>query len=254
MRKFAILAVALVTALAVAATAIAQSTGNSYNISNTSITPAKAGSKKKPLTVGEKFTYQVTGPNSQAPSAVNKYRIDAYGVRSNGKYFPKCTYGSIVNNGSSDTKCPSGSKVGDGLVISDLYFANPATFTSCKKSLKLYNGGQNALVLYLYGPASDCGGVGQSFVINAKFTKGSGGGQVLSFTVPPNILHPVPGATTAVTSTTSHIFALSKKSKGKKHGFLESVSCLGKHRPFVVSFVTESGQKTRRAASLRCRK
>lgn len=254
MRKIALLITAFVTVLAVAATAVAQS-GNSYAIQG-SITPNKAGSKKKPTIVREKFSYQVTGPNSQAPSAVNKYRIDLYGVRSNGKYFPTCTYNSIVANNNSDAKCKSGSLVGQGTVISDLYGANPAQFTSCKKSLKLYNGGQNKLTLYLYGPGSDCGGIGNSFLIAASYVKGSGGGQVLTFTVPPSILHPVPGFTTAVTSTQSTINLTAKRvGKGRRArrvGYLESVGCLGKKRPFVVSFGDEAGQTVRKNTNLAC--
>ena len=122
----------------------------------------------------------------------------------------------------------------------------------CTKSLRIYNTGPGKAVLFLSGPGSQCGGVGQAFVIPAKYVRGSGGGTALSFTVPPNVLHPVNGLTVAVVSTQSTIQITTKKLKGVRHGYYESIACQGSRRPIKVTFTTEGGQVSSATTSSPC--
>lgn len=255
MRKLTVLAVALVTALAVAAVAIAQTTSNTYKVT-AAVTPTHKGSKKKPTVVKLKFAYQINGPSGRAPYAVNKYKIDVYGVRAvNGAIFPKCTYAQLNPAAPSDANCPAGSQVGSGEIQSAFYNdATPESSSPCNKHLKLYNGGKGKVELYLYGPGSDCLGVGTPFLIDASYVKGSGGGTALTFTVPPNILHPIAGTTTAVQSVSSTINIKSKKVKGVKKGYYESIGCLGSKRPVAVTFTTEEGVATQAKTNTTCSK
>src|SRR5437764_652412 len=82
----------------------------------------------------------------------------------------------------------------------------------------------------------------------AKYVKGNGGGTSLQFDVPANVLHPVPGFTVATRVVQSSIKLKTKKIKGVKHGYYESVNCSGSKRPIKVTFTTEAGQTSTTAA------
>jgi hypothetical protein len=251
MRWVAALVTVVLSAGAVAVAAVAQQ-GNQYSVTG-SVAPTKRGSKHKPQPVKVKFAYQVSATSGQEPAAVKTYKIDIYGVRVNSRVTPACR--SSVFTSGSDAGCPAGSRVGSGNVQSVVYQSNNPSASGaiqCTKSLRIYNSGNNRGVLYLYGPASQCGGVGQSFVVPARYVKGSGGGTALEFTVPPNVLHPVSGLTVAVTSTQSTIQINTKRIKRVRHGYYESIGCLGSKRPIKVTFTTEAGQSSSATTSSPC--
>src|SRR4051795_929024 len=116
MRRVAAIVAALVTVLAAAGIAYAQAQNNTYAVQS-SVTPTGKGSKKKPNPVGVKFNYQVNEAGGKQPAAVKTYKIDFYGVRTNGKRFPKCTFQQITQ-AQSGAECPAGSKIGAGNIQS----------------------------------------------------------------------------------------------------------------------------------------
>lgn len=258
-RKLAVIPAAFVAALAVTAVALAAS--NHYSVIG-SITPAlkTKANPRHPVPVSFGFNFQVTGPNSGPPNVIRTYSINAYGVRSvNAHYFPKCTN---FDNSRDDNFCRPSAIVGTGTIINRVY--NPSNPTgggfSCRKSLRIYNSGPGKLTLFLYGPASECGGIGAPFVIPATFKKSQGGGTSLNFTVPYQYRHQL-GLNIAVTSTQSTIRRLTarvragsrKVRRGRRTvrvrvfrtvGFFEKVNCHSRRTPISVRFTDESNQTT----------
>jgi len=174
MRKVLSLAVAAAV-LAAAAVAYAQTQVNTYSVKG-SVTPSKAGSKKKPVGVKVNFNYQIGEKNGLQPSAVKRYKIDIYGVRAvNGDKFPTCTASQINSAGNSDTVCPSGSRVGSGTIQNFVYADSDPSGKNggfpCAKKLNIYNSGKGKGALFVFGDPNKCGGVGNLAPIPAKFVK-----------------------------------------------------------------------------------
>src|SRR4051795_5875041 len=257
MRRVAAIVAALVTVLAAAGIAYAQAQNNTYAV-QAAVTPTGKGSKKKANPVGVKFNYQVNEASGQQPAAVKTYKIDFYGVRTNGKRFPKCTFDQI-NKAQGGADCPAGSKVGTGNIQSTVYTtgnpSDPNAF-NCVKALSVYNAGQGKAVLLLTGPGDQCAGVSQPFIIDASYVAGAGGGSALQFDVPPSVLHPIPQLTVAVRNVTSTIKRLRKTvGSGKKkrtYGYYESIGCLGASRPVKVTFTQEDGKSASASTTSRC--
>src|SRR3954466_16020894 len=112
MRRVAAIVAALVTVLAAAGIAYAQAQNNTYAV-QAAVTPTGKGNKKKPNPVGVKFNYQVNEAAGLQPAAAKTYKIDFYGLKTNGRRFPTCTFQQISQaQGGAD--CPAGSKVGTG--------------------------------------------------------------------------------------------------------------------------------------------
>jgi hypothetical protein len=259
MRRVAAIAVAMVAVLVAAAVAYAQAQQNVYKVT-ASVSPSKKGTKAKPVPVGVNFGYTVNEASGLQPAAVKTYKIEFYGVRSNGKRFPACTFQQISQAQSGDG-CPAGSQVGSGQVQSTVYTtgnpSDPNAFP-CVKSLAVYNAGANKAVLLLTGPGDQCAGVSQPFIIDASYVSAGGGGTALQFDVPPTVLHPIPQLTVAVRNVTSAIKKLKKTvGKGKKkkvYGYYESVGCLGSNRPIKVTFTQEDGKVGTADATVPCSK
>jgi len=258
MRRIALLAMAAVSVMAIAAVAIAQTTQvNTYSVTG-SVTPTgKAGSKKKPTAVKVVFAYQVGEKNGLQPSAIDRYKISFYGVRSvNGDRFPKCTATQINNNGNSDTNCPEGSKVGSGTIDNFVYADSDPSGKNggfpCKKQLAIYNSGKGKGALFVFGDPNQCGGVGALPAFPISYVTGDGGGTALQFDVPTTVLHPIAGLSVAVRSVQSTIRQLTIKKNGKKYNYYESVKCSGKTRPIKVTFRTEAGQTTSAGSTGKC--
>lgn len=258
-RKLAITVIALTATLGVSAIAYAAAT-NSYSVQG-GVTPTKAATPKSPRPVSVRFNYQVVGPNGAPPAAVKTYSIDFYGVRSvNGKYFPSCTN---FQNNTSDSKCKAGAVVGTGKILNRVYqTSNPSNAFDCQKSLKIYNSSTrkhpNTATIYIYNAPGDQCSVAQSFVFPAFYKKAQGGGTTLVFTVPQNVLHPLPVLTVAVTSVQSNIKLLTQKVRTgtrrvrrngrvrripvfRRVGYYEKVNCLSGRTPLTVTFGEESG-------------
>jgi hypothetical protein len=190
MRRLVLLATVAVAGLALAATVAFAA--NTYLV-QASVTPSGKGTKAKPNPVGVKFNYQVNDSAGGKPAAVKTYKIEFYGVKSNGKRFPACSTAKI-QAAQSGADCPAGSKVGSGQVQSKVYQdADPNDpGQDCLKQLAVYNSGENLATLVLTGPGDQCIGVAQPFIIPAKFVAGgAGGAEALSFDVPPTVLHPL---------------------------------------------------------------
>jgi hypothetical protein len=243
MHKLALAGLGIVAALAVPASALAQTQQNTYSVT-ASATP-KRGSKAKPAPASVKFGYKVGEANGLKPAAVKRYTIGFGGLRTNGKAFKTCQASQMAG---SDSGCNKKALVGTGTLDSFVYAdSDPSGVNGgfeCKKTLHVWNAGANKAVLFINGDPNQCGGVGALPAIPAKFVK-FGNGTALQFDVPPTVLHPIGGLTVAVTSVSSTIKKQTATVKGKKVGYFESVA---KSHPVQVTFVTEKGQTSKATA------
>jgi hypothetical protein len=232
--------------LVIAAVAFAQ-VQNTYTVSG-SVSPTKAGTKKKPVPVGLKFNYEVGEQGGQRPAVEIAYAIQIDGLQQNGAFFPKCTAAQI-NAANSDSSCPSSAKVGSGNVENIAgSSSNPADKSqTCHLDLTEYNGGKGLLTLYLSGGAPTCP-LSISQAIQARVIKNSRG-IAIRFSVPPSLAHPIPGFDNSVVQTTT---SLSKK-KAKGRGYLESVGgCKGGKRAISVTFTPETGSPVTESTASSC--
>jgi hypothetical protein len=114
LRKILIVAVAALTALAVSAVAIAQTQSATLT---TTVSPKKAGTKKKPASTDLYFKVVNGNPNA----TLRDLEIVTPGTLTlSGKGFPKCAEQGII-----DDDCPKGSQVGTGTASAILGVNNP---------------------------------------------------------------------------------------------------------------------------------
>src|ERR1051325_7587574 len=105
MRRVVAVVAALSVVLVVTAIAFAAQV-NTYSVT-ASTSPTRAGSKAKPVPVSIKFNYTVGEQSGHEPSAVKRYKISFYGIRSvNGALFKVCTAAKIAAAGNDDSGCP----------------------------------------------------------------------------------------------------------------------------------------------------
>jgi len=254
MRAFAA-AVAVLLLGGLSAVAFAQSQVNQYKVQG-SVNPARGGTKAKPVPVELKFGFQVNEASGNRPSPIKTYSIAFYGGSSNGGPFPKCT-AQQINAAQSDKNCPRGSLVGTGFVNNSAgNTADPSDKSiPCDLSLKIYNAGRNRAALYLFGNPPQCV-IAISQAIDARFVSAfRGRGQALEFSVPDNLLHPVPGIDNAQTNVTSTIRKITKRVKGRRVGYFQSTQRCPKNRkvPIEVTFTSEAGQSETVRTEQRCR-
>jgi hypothetical protein len=239
MRKIAFLVTTAVAVLALAAVAFAATQQNTYTLTQAATSPTKAGTKTKPVNISIAFDYTVGEKSGQRPAVVSKYQIRFKGLRTNGKYFKKCTAAQITQAGSNKP-CPAASQVGTGGVENQLGgTADPSGKTPCNLNLRLYNGGQNKLTLYLdnFGVATPCPVPPHAFT--GTYTTAAGF-TTLTFSVPSDLLHPVAGVSVAVVRTHSVIARKTVTVKGRKIGYFQSIGgCIAKKRPTTVIFTQE---------------
>jgi hypothetical protein len=254
MRKVVVLVAVLAAACVSAAVAFAAQV-NVYTVSG-SVAPNKGATKAKPSPIQLKFSFQVKEASGQRPSPIKTYSIGFWGGRSNGGPFPKCT-AQTINATQSDSACPKGSQVGEAVVKNAAGSTADPTDTSvkCDLTMKIYNAGVNQAALFLQGAPPDCV-ISISQAIDAKFVSAFGGkGQALEFSIPANLLHPIPGLDNAQVDVTSTIYKRTIKAKGKTQGyFVVDQPCPSNHKaPISVKFVSEAGEAKTATADTPCK-
>jgi hypothetical protein len=255
-RALGALVLAAAAALALVAAAAAQQAQqeNTYAVS-ASVTPTVKGSKKKPRPVGVKFNYQVGERSGGQPAAVERYRIAFAGLRTNGRWFNRCSAGRIIAAGNADDACPKKALVGTGALQNYVYPSDDPSSPNgfpCAKKLHIWNAGRNKAVLFIYGDPNRCGGVGALPPIPAKFVRRKGA-TALQFDVPPTVLHPVAGLTVAVRSVQSTIKRRTVRRHGRRRGYFEAVGgCRHGRRAVRVTFTPERGSSASAKTKARC--
>jgi hypothetical protein len=242
LRKVSLVVASVAALLCFAAVALAQT--NTYTVSGKI---ASGGTKKKPKPVGVIFKYTVGEASGNLSSPVKTYKIHLDGLKGNAGFVKKKCAASTLNNMTTpdDSTCPSGSKVGSGVVNALVGVAGtPVTADTpkCKLDLNIYAGTSKSLTLFLHGELPTCiANINQA--IDAKLTQDAKGGN-LTFTVPPVLLHPVANLDVAVTDVSSTIKKLGSGTKG----LFTSYGCKGK-RNIEVTFTAETGQTAKANSS-----
>ena len=255
MRKLWIAAAAAaVVALSVAGVAYAV---NTYEVDIASGSPNKAGSVAKPVPSSLNFGYEVGDTENLRPSVINKYFIASEGI----KYFPKarptCTFAQADESPSYSSSCKK-ALLGNGTIANAFGASADRTGKSpCDVKLTLLNisngpgvtkkRGAMAIRIDTDPPACSLSihGALAAPIFDVKI-EGVPSSE-LRFTVPDNLIHPVPGVDNSVIDVTSHVLKKTGKAKvkGKTRtvGFASAVGRKGKTRTVRVTFVDESGHK-----------
>jgi hypothetical protein len=253
LRKLAIVAVAITALFAVSAVALAQS--STYSVT-ASTSPAKPGTKSKPVPIALKFGISAAGVTGR-PASSKTFKVGFSGLHSNGKAFKTCSAASI-NAIQSDKNCTAAAKVGSGTVHNLAGATGDLTDTSitCDLKVTFYNAGANRAAIYLQGGPGIAGAscpIAISQALDAKFVSFSGGGQALQFDIPSNLIHPIGGIDNAIITID---FSISKKTAkvGKKTvGYFEAVGgCKAHKRAIALTLTSEAGATSNSSASAKC--
>jgi hypothetical protein len=253
LRKLALAAAALMALFAVSAVALAQS--STYQVTASS-SPAKPGSKSKPVPVQLKFGVDGSATAGR-PASSKTFKVGFAGLRSNGKAFKTCTAASI-NAAQSDKGCSAAARVGTGSVHNLAGASGNAADTSitCDLKVTIYNGGANRAALYLNGGPGVAGAtcpIPISQALDGRYTSFSGGGQALQFDIPSNLIHPISGLDNAIITINATIAKKTTKVKGKTVGYFEAVGgCKAGKRAIALTLTTEAGATTTSAGSAKC--
>jgi hypothetical protein len=226
LRKYLIVALAGVAAIAFSAVAFAQLPAPAPKMEIKS-GKAKAGTKKKPKNVTLDLFVENNVESKTTMDTLDVHMPKAFVL--NGAGLPKCDYAKLATEGTD--ACPKGSKAGTGAANAVLgphgAAPSPLAFT-----VTAFNGGKKEILFWL---DQDGGDVEAALKGVVKKSKGKYG-QVLSIKVPdgkgeyaafPNIQQPAPGVYSALVDLGAKI----SLKKGKK-SLISSVGCKGGKHPF----------------------
>jgi len=189
LRRFVVIAVALVATLAVAAVAVAQ-----YALPVTkltaSATPTKGGTKKKPKNGQLKVSFTVNKESNVTADQI--VFLLPKNAKVSGKGFRFCPATKINNEGASS--CPKGSKVGRGTAQA-LVGPNKTAFNF---AITIYAGSKSEIAMLLTGPITRAltGSIGNA---------GGNFGNKITVDVPPEIQQPIKGLYADITAVSATI-------------------------------------------------
>jgi hypothetical protein len=239
----------LATVLIAAAAALAAGQVNAYSVT-AATSPTKSGTKHKPVPIALSFDYTVGEKSGLRPSPVKQYKVTFGGLLVTQTGVPACT-ATQLNSAQTDAGCPKGSQVGQGTVYDTVGPTNdPTSQTSkCTLPVKVYNSGGGHAALWLTG---SCVGTAVHNAIDAQYVQ-TATKSTLQWTVPPILLHPIPGLDIAVTRVQSTINRRSVGTGAKKTGYYASVGgCKAHKRAVSVTFVSEAGQSSVATTTAKC--
>jgi hypothetical protein len=184
-----------------------------------SITPSKAGTKKKPKAA--KFSFKVVN-SAASKTTIQRITTDLpKGVKLDGTKLTSCTAADLINKGS----CPSASKLGTGVsyafIVSlapppDCVGTNGAAPGCLTFDTTFYVGGPNKLTVALQQRG------GAAFPpLTGNITRS---GRRLTIDIPKGLQSPAPNNFSALLQL-SGTFSRSKTVKGKKYSFVSTTSC-----------------------------
>lgn len=187
MRKLVLMGLTVMTVFALAAIAIAQTSAPAVVTVTGTVTPAKGGTKTKPINASTSIKFDVN-PESNSTLAGIDYGIPR-SLKISGAGFAKCSATTINNKG--ETQCPTKAKVGTGAATALL---GPGK-TPIQFTVNVYANGSDGLTLAL---KQTNGSVQVAF--DAKIANNR-----VAFTIPSNVQQPAPGLYSYVTSVTANL-------------------------------------------------
>jgi hypothetical protein len=237
LRKYLVAGTAALTALALGATAVvAQTPEASMTVS---VSPTKAGTKKKPKS--ERLTLTITNNNTQRTASALDIKAPRT-ITLSGKGLPKCSQATLENDGKA--ACPAKSKVGSGSASALLGVGTP-TPQQLHFNVTAFTGGPKTINFYLEGVEL----TGIKLV-----APGTIKGHTLHVAIPNAAQQPIPGTWAGLQSLTttiskkigSHAVVTSNGCKSKKHKFATTIT-------FVDNGVAPAGKVTVTAPA-KCKK
>jgi hypothetical protein len=204
------------------------------------VSPAKAGTKKKPRPAALSLGIEGTSPTGM-PATTTRLKVTLpKGFQWNGKRWPKkarCSASKATSQKSASV-CPRGSKVGSGHVTA--VAGNGSLVEEIDLTAFVTTGGNLGLFLKATSP-----------VPLGVMLEGKVNGRTIDVAIPNNIQEPVPGIATGIKTLR---FKLSGKAKirGKSRGIVETTSCSGGWKAKVTN-VLRDGTVTD-SPSAKCRK
>ena len=195
MRKVALLATTVVAAVGMTSPALAVNADQGLDIS---ISPTKAGTKKKPANVKLKVTTTTTPKDATAFATRQAVIHFDKNLVFNPSKFKTCTAATVQSNQSS---CPSGSKVGSGSAV------GTAIGQTSNLTVSAYNGSNGKLLLHVTAATP----LQIDSVITASLKSDTGKyGKKLVVPIPDNLQQPVPGVFATLKQFITTVKATSK--------------------------------------------
>jgi hypothetical protein len=220
LRKILIAALAAFTALAVTAVAIAQTTQKATL--SVSVSPKKAGTKKKPASTKLSFKVVNGNPNATLSSlTINQPKT----LKINAKGFPKCGEQNVI-----DDKCPKASFIGNGTASAILGVNNPpATQTPLTFKIRAFVTGPKSLAFRLDANEID--------IVVVSPGKISSNGRKLTIEVPDAAQQPAPGVFAGLQDINTVLGG-----KYKKNKLITATGCTkGQHQLSTKLFFRNNG-------------
>jgi len=248
LRRLVVIATALAVLVA-AASAFAATGGLNTYTATLKFSPNKAGSGKAPSAIGWTQSYTAGGTNGNRTAPLTDIKTTVYGLTSNAKAFPTCSFAKI-SNAKSDAKCPKGALVATGSITALLGPAGPneqsaaITTVPCNPLLHVWNDGPGKVVFFFVVTASHtCGPIQTGGVTPFIGTvKTVGKNLVLNTPIPNGVSFPITGVEGSLTSETLHYLKLTKTVNGKSVAYNASTACKSGKRPYSVAFTAEASQ------------
>ena len=198
------------------------------------LSPSKAGTKKKPK--GVKLNFHLTlGTDDGTSPPTTKETIVSFGkgIKFNASKFPSCTLSTLNSKGPSG--CPKGSKVGTGSATALVGGSpgEPAPSTTETLKVTAFNGPKGkSYLLYLDG---DSPAVIKQAIEGKLGTATGDYGYKLDVTIPANLQQPVPGVFAPLVDfkvSTGGTYTKKKGKKKTKYNYIETTACTGGKWPF----------------------
>jgi hypothetical protein len=230
LRKFLIAAIAALASVALVSVAVAQTPSDLT--STTSLTPKKAGTKKKPKAAKLKVFVKNNVPGTTASSI----QIDfPKTVKISGKGLTSCALSAFSKPGGK-ANCPAKSKAGTGITHASL--GQGGSGAPLNFNVTAYVGGKNLVVFYI----EQIGG-GVTKALPGKISKG---GHKLVISIPGDVQQPVAGLYGSLHDLQSTLF-----NKKGKHSLVSSVGCKKKKDTFgyKLTFVPNPNPPSQSSAS-----
>jgi hypothetical protein len=246
LRRIVIIGTALAV-LGAAATALAAAQFNTYTAKLT-VSPAKAGSAKKPVPVGMKQTLTAKGTNGNRAAPLTDLKSTIYGIKFDAKAVKATCSFDKVSAAANDASCPKGALVATANVNSLLGPAKDPSSTAkgiiaCNPGLRVWNAGGGKLTFFFWstttpGSAHYCGGVPTGSTPPYKGTiKQSGKNVVIDVPLPSYVSNKVLGGPTWGSLIKEDLTW--KKIVSKGHAFFASVGCKSGKRPWKQLFTAD---------------
>ena len=212
MRKYLIVAIVATTAMAFAATSFGATPAATMKVS---VTPKKAGTKKKPKNSTIRLTIKNNDPKKTLSSLVI---TSPKTFKLSGKGLTTCKEDDLVSGGPA--ACPKASKLGKG-TANALLGVNGTSPTPLKFDVTPILIGKSRIDFNLFTPA-----IGN--LISPATIKGN----KLTITVPDQAQQPLPGTWAGLVDIDTTL-----KAKKGKHYFASTVGCKKKKHAFSTKLV-----------------